>query len=67
MVAQSSLEKYALFSLGQDAQVWCRMTRCAFEHDFDELLFRRVGKIRELIAGERRKDRSGSPKVRWGS
>jgi hypothetical protein len=42
------------------------MTRCAFEHSRGKLLFPETGKICDLIVGERRKDRSGSPRMRVG-
>jgi hypothetical protein len=43
------------------------MTRCAFEHDRGRLLFYRRGKIRDLIVGERSKDKPACPGMRAGS
>jgi hypothetical protein len=43
------------------------MTRSASESDCGELLFHKRDKICDLLAGERSKDRPGSPKVRQGT
>jgi hypothetical protein len=43
------------------------MTRCAFEHSQGKLLFYRRGKICDLIADERSKDRPACPRMRAGS
>jgi len=56
--------KMPCFSLSQNEQAVVRMTRCALEHSRDKLPLYRRGKIYDLIAGEKRKDRPGSPKVR---